>query len=85
MTERKPAAPNFKKAGIGKGYTSPHNQEVRSRKQRATKKLDYQEDQTQGPGRNNEEVAVEPSSIARAGEALLAKPSVQRAIAAALR
>jgi len=84
VTERKPTAPNFKKAGIGEGYTSPHNQEVRSRKLRATKKLDYPEDQTRRPRQNNEEVAVAPSSIARAGEALLVKPSVQRAIAAAL-
>jgi len=77
VTKRKPAAPNFKKAEIGEGYTFPHNQEVRSRKLRATKKLEYPEDQTQRPRRK-------PSSIARAGEALLAKPSVQRAIAAAL-
>ena len=84
MSEKKPAASNDKKAGVDERHISTHNEEVRSRKPRPAKKLDYPEDQTRRPRRDNEEVAVAPSDIARAGEALLAKPSIQRAIAAAL-
>ena len=84
MSEKKPAASNDKKAGVDERHISTHNEEVRSRKPRPAKKLDYPENQTRRPRRDNEEVAVAPSDIARAGEALLAKPSIQRAITAAL-
>jgi len=83
-SERKPAASNFKKAGVGEGRIFTYNQEVGSRKLRATKKLDYPDDQPRRPRRENEETGVAPSDIARAGEALLATEPVQRAIAAAL-
>merc|ERR1711957_299298 len=84
VSEKKPAASNNKKAGVDERHISTHNEEVRSRKPRPAKKLDYPEDPTRRPRRDNEEVAVAPSDIARAGEALLAKPNVQSAIAAAL-
>jgi len=84
VSEKKPAASNNKKAGVDERHISTLNKEVRSRKPRPAKKLDYPEDPTRRPHRDNEEVAVAPSDIARAGEALLAKPNIQRAIAAAL-
>ena len=84
MSEKKPAASNDKKTSVDERHISTHNEEVRSRKPRPAKKLDYPENQTRRPRRDNEEVAVAPSDIARAGEALLAKPSIQRAITAAL-
>ena len=84
LSERKPAASHYKKAGVGKGHNTIHNQEIQSRKPRPTKNLDDHEGQTRRPRRENEETGVGRSEIARAGEALLAKPNVQSAIAAAL-
>merc|ERR1740139_355869 len=84
LSERKPAASHYKKAGVGKGHNPIHNQEIQSRKPRPTKNLDDHEGQTRRPRRENGETGVGRSEIARAGEALLAKPNVQSAIAAAL-
>jgi len=83
-SERKPAASHLKKAGIGKGFRSTQNQEVSNRTLRATKKLDYPQDRGRRPHRENEETGIGPSDIARAGEALLQDPNIQKAIASAL-
>jgi len=82
--ERKPAASKLEKAGKDEKNVDTQDQEDDNRKLPVTKRFEYPDNLTRMPRQENEEVVVAPSSIAKAGEALLARPNIQRAIAAAL-